>query len=138
MARNILLIDDDEEMCEEVSEILRDEGYDVSIAGNGVAGERMALEKEYAVVLLDLKMPGKSGREVLKGIRGAGVHSAVFILTGSPLGGTPIIGDEMQIRKDDELLDLADGILNKPFDVDAVLEAVRQAVESTSARSGTK
>jgi len=138
MAGDILLIDDDEEMCEEVSEILRDEGYEVAIAGNGVAGERMALEKEYSVILLDLKMPGKSGRDVLKGIRGAGVHSTVFILTGCPLGGTAITADEMQIRKDDELLDLADGILNKPFDVEAVLEAIRQVVGSTSSESGTK
>ena len=66
MTCRVVIIDDDREMCEEIKDILVDEGYSVRTAFNGTDG--LAIIGEYGcdVLLLDLKMPGLDGLAVLK------------------------------------------------------------------------
>jgi len=64
MKKKILIVDDDEEFCEEMSEILADEGYYVEQLFKGVKVIKLLKENKYDLVFLDMKMPGISGFEI--------------------------------------------------------------------------
>ncbi len=76
MAR-ILIIDDDEELGEMLTEYLQPEGFQVSIAQRGDSGATLALEEDWEAIILDIMLPALSGTQVLRRIRG---HSTVPIL----------------------------------------------------------
>ncbi len=82
-ASRVLLIDDEVAFAKNIAETLRLRGYEASVADNGRQGLRAIEEDPYDVVVLDLRMPGISGLDVLKEIRterrGA---PEVIILTG--------------------------------------------------------
>jgi two-component system response regulator CpxR len=104
----VLIIDDDEELTELVTEYLRREGLEAHIAGDGESGTRKALTGEYSAVVLDVMLPGIGGFEVLRRIRasnGAVAQLPILMLTAR--------GDEV-----DRVLGLemgADDYLPKPF-----------------------
>lgn len=66
---NALLIDDDVEFCCMLGEYLNGEGFAVTTASNGQDGAELALRGRFAVVILDVMLPGESGIEVLRRIR---------------------------------------------------------------------
>jgi CheY-like chemotaxis protein len=69
MARraSVLVVDDDQAIREVIAEVLRDEGYDVICAENGVQAMReLQKDRQPDIVLLDLMMPVMSGWEVLE------------------------------------------------------------------------
>ena len=68
-AKKILFIEDEEVFIEIFGDKLRDEGYDVQTASRGDDGLRMALEKDYDLVITDFLIPGIKGDEVVRGIR---------------------------------------------------------------------
>ncbi|MRI32045.1 DNA-binding response regulator [Endozoicomonas sp. OPT23] len=65
----ILLIDDDIELCELLIEYLATEGYSVNAVHDGEAGVHAALSGEYNLVLLDVTLPKLNGFDVLKKVR---------------------------------------------------------------------
>jgi DNA-binding response OmpR family regulator len=65
----ILVIEDERTLAGFVEQSLRSEGYAVTVRHDGRSGEAAALTGDYALVLLDLTLPGKDGLEVLRGIR---------------------------------------------------------------------
>jgi DNA-binding response OmpR family regulator len=69
MSERILLIDDDVELIEMVRDYLTQEGFDVTMAHDGTAGVREALNGRYAIAVIDVMMPGINGIEVLRRIR---------------------------------------------------------------------
>jgi two-component system response regulator CpxR len=68
-ARAILMVDDDEGLCELVREFLGREGYDVTAAHDGASGLRAALEGRFALVILDVMLPVLDGFGVLRQLR---------------------------------------------------------------------
>lgn len=71
-----LIIDDDEELCELVTEYLAQQGFQVEAAHAGVLGVGQALKGDYAIVILDVMLPGIDGFETLRRIRaGQGMTS---------------------------------------------------------------
>jgi DNA-binding NtrC family response regulator len=78
---SILVIDDEPEIREGLSDLLRSEGYTVDLAVNGTEGEKRLGAKPYDLVLLDLMMPDKSGMEVLKEFRTSDTETPVFMIT---------------------------------------------------------
>jgi len=67
---SVLVVDDDQAIREVVAEVLRDEGYEVTCAENGVEALReMRKDHHPDVVLLDLMMPVMSGWEVLEQVQ---------------------------------------------------------------------
>jgi len=105
----ILLMEDDEEMCEELKSVLEAESYFVKISHNREEGMDFIKKSGYCIVLLDLKMPGINGRQVLKQIKNEYPLTKVIILTGSPL-------PKDLLQEKDPILQLADSLINKPFD----------------------
>src|SRR5437667_293255 len=69
----LLMIDDDRELCEMISEYLAPEGFKVEAVYNGEKGLERALSGEYSLVLLDVMLPGLSGFDLLQALlRSAG------------------------------------------------------------------
>jgi DNA-binding response OmpR family regulator len=102
----ILLVDDDTELCDLVSQYLRGRGLVVDIEGDGEMGLNRAQTGDYDLLVLDVMLPGKNGFEILKQLRTGGDTSLpVVMLTAH--------GDEI-----DRIVGLelgADDYLPKPF-----------------------
>ena len=81
MAARILVIEDEVAMRKGLTLLLRSRGYDVIEAANGPEGLVKAQQAQPSLVLLDVMLPGLSGFDVLKHLRGAGVTTPVLMLT---------------------------------------------------------
>jgi DNA-binding response OmpR family regulator len=80
-AASVLLIEDDKELAEGLVDALQLEGYRVECASDGPAGLREALTGTFDLLILDAMLPGLSGFDLLKELRGRGVHTPVLMLT---------------------------------------------------------
>jgi DNA-binding response OmpR family regulator len=98
--QQILVIDDDVELCELVAEYLEPEGYKVEAVHEGPAGVARALSGEHALAVLDYMLPGLNGFEVLRQIR-ATSRLPIVMLTARGDDMNRIIG--LQIGADDYL-----------------------------------
>lgn len=78
----ILVIDDEEAMRDSCSQILVKDGYRVETAKDGATGIRLVRDLHPAAVIVDLKMPGMSGLEVLESLPGIDPHIAAIVITG--------------------------------------------------------
>jgi len=127
MKKKILIVDDDEEICDELSEILRGERFQVEAVYDGLKASPMIEKSGYNLILLDLKLPNLSGFELLKMIRQKKILSRVLILTGRPLLNKKALKElAIQNEEEENILKLADGIINKPFDVKALLNKIKE------------
>jgi len=79
--RRILIIDDDIAVLESCEGILEDAGYLVTTATDGASGLRMLQHRTFDLLLVDLKMPGMSGLEVLRAARESNPDVVVIIFT---------------------------------------------------------
>ena len=110
----ILLIDDDVELCAMLTEYLGRYGFRVRAVHRGDTGLKAALEKSYALVLLDVMLPGLEGFEVLRRIRAESPVS-VLLLTARGEDVDRIVGLEIG----------ADDYLSKPFNPRELLARMR-------------
>jgi two-component system response regulator CpxR len=115
--RRVLVVDDDVELCQLLSQYLRREGLTVESAYSGTSGVERALSGDHAIVVLDVMLPDIKGFEVLRRLR---VHSRMPVLMLTARGDEQdrILGLEMG----------ADDYLPKPFNprelaarIDAIL-----------------
>ena len=111
----ILMIEDDVALCETVGVGLLHAGYTVDFAHRGDEGLRMALTNAHDLLIVDRMLPGLSGLDVLRRLRGGGVLTPVLVMTA--LGG---IGDRV-----DGLDAGADDYLVKPFAMEELLARLR-------------
>ncbi len=127
------MVDDDREMCEELKEILEGEGYQVTLAGDGLAAKRLLEKKPFEGVLLDLKLPKLNGLEVLRWAKEEKVKARIVVLTGSPTSKDVEKGEKLPMNLDEkerqEVLATADGFLNKPYEVETLLEEIRRVLD---------
>src|SRR5271166_4007706 len=77
----ILLIEDERTLAGFIEQSLRAEGHAVSVKSDGPSGEAAALTGDFALVLLDLTLPGRDGLDVLRAIRARLPELPVIILT---------------------------------------------------------
>src|SRR5262245_30613498 len=80
MAR-ILVVDDEPRICRFVSQVLERDGHAVSVAANGPDAIRLSGEEEYALVVLDLILPGLSGLDVLRAMLADRPGQRVLVLS---------------------------------------------------------
>ncbi|MFA5138261.1 MAG: response regulator [Elusimicrobiota bacterium] len=114
MPLKLLLVDDDRELCEELRDMLGDAGYLVETAEDGAQGARMIAAADYDAAILDFKMPGSDGIELLEAIKRKSPRARVLLVTGRP--------DMEELLKDEPLASLADGLLGKPFEPEELLK----------------
>ncbi len=79
---NILVIDDDESIRDSCSQVFKKDGNTVKTAKDGTDGLKLFTKEFFHVVLLDLKMPGPTGMEVLSKIKEENPATPVIIITG--------------------------------------------------------
>ncbi|UCH97020.1 MAG: response regulator [Candidatus Aminicenantes bacterium] len=81
---NILVVDDDKSLCEGVAMVLKNEGYIVDTVFKGDEALEKLEENKYAVVIVDLMMPGMDGIDLLKEIKKKKPNTTVIMITGYP------------------------------------------------------
>jgi DNA-binding response OmpR family regulator len=117
----ILVIDDDVDLCDLLTDYLTPEGLEVEAVYEGERGAARALSGDHALVVLDVMLPGISGFDVLRRIR-AGSKVPVLMLTARGDEVDRIVGLEMG----------ADDYLPKPFnprELVARIRAIQRRVE---------
>jgi two-component system copper resistance phosphate regulon response regulator CusR len=77
----ILVIEDDPTVGQFVKRGFEEQRWGVDLVANGDDGEARAISEEYDVVILDMRLPGKSGAQVLHDLRARGFERPVLILT---------------------------------------------------------
>ena len=113
LAMNVLVVDDDPDVLELLSDILVGEGYMVLTAANGhQAVQAVETNEHIAAVLLDIRIPGKGGMEVLKDIRKRRPDVGVVIISGI---------QDREIAQQALTLGAFDYLI-KPFDINRVID----------------
>jgi CheY-like chemotaxis protein len=122
MPQHILVVDDDPLLVSCISRYLKAAGYTTCSAGDGVSGEQRACADHPDLVLLDMRMAGRSGLETLAALRNSAetCHLPVIMLSGS-----------------DEDFDAARsagaaGVLLKPFRQAELVSAVQRALKASA------
>ncbi len=77
----ILVIEDDPTVGQYVKRGLEEQRWGVDLVTDGEEGERRAAAEQYDLVVLDMRLPGRSGMDVLRNIRGRGFERPVLVLT---------------------------------------------------------
>jgi len=122
---HILIVDDQQEICDVVYEYLTGEGYRVSIAHEGAAMRRVLGQSPVDLVILDLMLPGEDGLTLARSLRSeSGI--GIIILTGRGDTVDRIIGLEMG----------ADDYLPKPFHLRELLARVKSVLRRVQTRIG--
>lgn len=119
MPEKILIVDDDKELSDEVAEILQGEGYIVESAYDGDQGEALLKANKYDIILLDFKMPGLSGVEMVKSARQNCPTSRIFVVSGRPF-----VEKELQ---ENGALGSITGYVAKPFDISTLLKKIKES-----------
>ena len=115
MAAAILIVEDEYAVARGIEYALGQEGYDVTVARTGEAGLREALERAPDLVILDVRLPGMDGFEVLRRLRGSGAKMPVLFLTAREEEVDRVIGLELG----------ADDYLTKPFGLRELMSRIR-------------
>jgi DNA-binding response OmpR family regulator len=118
--RRVLLVDDDRDIVQMLTGVLRKAGYEVIAALDALQGVSQAQRNQPDVILLDLVMPAGGGFSVLQRLKALARTNTipVIVLTGSVEPGIEAKARELG----------AQGFFHKPYDVAAVLDAIRQVL----------
>jgi two-component system, OmpR family, response regulator len=121
---HILIVDDQQEICDVVQEYLTGEGYRVSTAHDGAGMRRVLAQGHVDLVILDLMLPGEDGLTLARSLRSeSGI--GIIILTGRGETVDRIIGLEMG----------ADDYLPKPFHLRELLARVKAVLRRAHDRT---
>ncbi len=119
----ITVVEDNQALAKAVAAALTDEGHGVDVIPDGDEASDFLSQERPDLVILDINLPGKSGLEVLKGLRTAGSSMPVLLLTA-----------RSETRDRVEGLDRgADDYLGKPFDMAELLARVRALLRRSGA-----
>lgn len=116
---SVLLVDDEAELVYTLAERLVFRGIDAAAETHGTAVLKILGQREFDIVVLDVKMPDISGIELLKSIRKNFPHVQVILQTGR--GSS----EESQIGMKEGAFDY----LVKPVDIDILIEKMNQALK---------
>jgi DNA-binding NtrC family response regulator len=131
-SERILVIDDEQVICESCQRVLSEVGYEVTIATNSSEGLDRARKGDFDAVIVDLRMPETSGLEILRGIRTEKPGTQVVMITAFPSADTAV--ESMRLGAIDYLL--------KPFTPEELRSKVREAlgrkkIEGAVSRGGS-
>ncbi|HEV3222569.1 MAG TPA: sigma-54 dependent transcriptional regulator [Puia sp.] len=125
---NILIVDDEKAIRKTLSEILSYEGYKIDEAGDGEEGIRKFRDKEYDVILCDIKMPKMDGIEFLEKAKELNPDIPVIMISGHGTIETAVEA----VKKG------AYDYISKPPDLNRLLITIRNAMDKTSLVAETK
>jgi two-component system copper resistance phosphate regulon response regulator CusR len=111
----VLVVEDEPLMAGFIARGLRDNGYTVDIASDGTQAISQIETHDYALVVLDLRLPGKDGLTLCRELRELGLRAAILMLTAMDAAADVVNG----------LNSGADDYLPKPFDFGVLLARIR-------------
>src|SRR5262249_4807220 len=112
---SVLIVEDDANLRSALEDNLRDEGYAVSVAGDGATAQRSWSEHCPDVIILDIMLPDVDGYSLCRTLRTAGVGARVLMLTARALEDDMVRGFDAG----------ADDYLLKPYRLRELLARVR-------------
>ena|SRR3990172_10289291 len=81
MAEKLLIVEDEDTLCESLKRVFLREGYEVDVAGSAEAALAAVGSRSYDVIITDIMLPGMNGIELLKKCRALNAGQAVIIMT---------------------------------------------------------
>jgi DNA-binding response OmpR family regulator len=130
MKRRILVIEDEPSLSMAIRDELEFEGFEASVVEDGIAGLDRVLAEAPDLVVLDLMLPGKSGFEICREVRGRGMDTPIIMLTARAQEVDRVRGLELG----------ADDYVVKPFslaELVARIRAVLRRAQGASRGEGT-
>ena len=127
MARNVLIIDDEEIFLDLLKSYLQEKGYAVTVSTSGQKILKLLFEKPYDIVLLDVWMVDMSGIEVFKKIRKANPNLPVVLMTGYAASSLVNTLQNLDV----------DAFIKKPFKLKEVEGVIEGAIEKRRNNSST-
>lgn len=114
----VMVVDDDHDLCANLWDLLRDQGYRICIAHDERQAAGRLQDRTYQVILLDMKLPGGSGAGLFGLVREANPQARTLLITG--------FRTEMQRLIEQLLAEGADAVCYKPFDVPELLKTLQR------------
>lgn len=122
----ILVVDDEEAICEGCNRIFSRQGFEVRKCNNANQGLSMAMQGEYAAILLDVKMPQMDGLQFLESLRKEKPIVPVVLMTGYP--SIPNAASAVRLGASD--------YVTKPFTPEEISQAVHRLLHAASNPAG--
>lgn len=115
----ILVVDDQVGVRKLLAEVLGSLGYEVKLASSGEEAVDFVRETPPRLIVLDMKMPGMSGLEVISEVKKLKCHSPIILMTA--YGELEIVSEAKKLG--------VEHYINKPFDVHKMRELVKNVLE---------
>jgi len=123
---NILLVEDEQALRSTLSVRLQGEGYVVDTAADGVEGFEKATTRPFDLIILDIMLPYRSGLDVCRDIRQAGLATPILFLTARHQTTDKVIGLKLG----------ADDYVTKPFKAAELIARIEALLRRVPIRSG--
>ena len=125
MNRNVLIVEDEQELAKVLKRHLEDSSCSVQLAFTGDSGLRTAQSKSFDLILLDIMLPGMDGIEICRRLRAQRVYTPILMLTAKSSEVVRVLGLEMG----------ADDYLTKPFSVSELMARIKAIFRRVDALS---
>ncbi len=119
----LLIVEDQPKTGHYLRQGLSEAGFNAELVADGTTGQHLALTGDYALLILDVMLPGRDGWEILQAVRSAGLDTPVLFLTARDAVQDRVHGLELG----------ADDYLVKPFAFSELLARVRSLLRRGSA-----
>ena len=121
---SILVVDDNNDLAEGMSDLLDTLGYHVAVANDGFAAVSLVEKDSFDIALMDIKMPGMNGVDAFKKIKEINPRIEVIMMTG--------YSDEELIKE--ALLEGACEVMSKPIEIDRLLVLIEDITCKSSSK----
>lgn len=126
MKESILIVEDEESLRMTLGVRLRSEGYDIDTASGGIEGFKKATSQHYDLIILDILLPDRSGWDVCREIRQAGLSTPILFLTARTQTIDKVTGLKLG----------ADDYVTKPFEAAELIARIQVLLKHIPVRSG--
>src|SRR5437016_7935048 len=126
MHESILLVEDEAALRATLSDRLRGEGYVVNTAVDGHEGFEKAANMPFDLVILDIMLPVRSGLDICRGIRQAGMATPILILTARDQTIDKVVGLKLG----------ADDYVTKPFAAEELIARIEALLRRVPIKTG--